>query len=69
MVSSYRRSAEGLPGGEDVRDDLAVLPAGGDDEHDPVSRVRSRAHDAAAGDALVVGVGVERHQGGHGAGA
>ena len=46
---------------------LAVLAAGGHDQHDPVTLVCGLAHHPRAGDALVVGMRVERHQCGHAA--
>jgi hypothetical protein len=45
---------------------LAVLAAGGHHEHHPVSLLVRLAHDAATGDGLVIGMGVEGDQGGHG---
>ena len=48
-----------LPVGEEALGDLALFAAGGDDKHDPVPLVGGLANHSAAGDALVVGMGVE----------
>ena len=45
-------------------DDLAQLAACPGDEHDPATRGDGLRHRAAAADRLVVGVGMDRHEGG-----
>ena len=45
-------------------DDLAQLASGPGDEHDPATRGDGFRHRAAATDRLVVGVGMDRHEGG-----
>ena len=57
---------QGFAVGQEVVFHLAVFAAGGDHQDHPMSLVGGLAHDATAHDALVVGMGVERHQGGHG---
>jgi SAM-dependent methyltransferase len=52
--------------GEEALGDLALLTAGGHDQHDPVPLIGGFADHPATRDALVVRVGVERHQSGHG---
>ena len=61
-----RRCHSGSSSPEHTRSDLAVLAPRGDHQHDPVAGVgRSLAIDAAGGDRLVVGVGVEADERGH----
>ena len=45
-------------------DDLAQLAACPGDEHDPAPRVDGLRHRAAAADRLVVGMRMDRHEGG-----
>ena len=64
--STARRSARVSPGSRKPVGDLAELAPGGRHQHDPVALLGQRRHGAAGGDRLVVGMGVEEGDGGHG---
>jgi hypothetical protein len=54
---------ERLVGLEHALRDLAVVASGRDDEHDAMTVGGRACHDAGGGDRLVIGVGVEGHEG------
>ena len=58
--------AKGLALGEDAVGDLAVFTACRHDQHDSVALGRQLGHGPAGQDALVIGMGVKEHGGGHG---
>jgi hypothetical protein len=57
--------AQGLARVQEALVHLTTLTPGGNNEHDPMTRIGSHSHHTTSSDGFVVWVGVERNQRGH----